>query len=205
MLKFSTTPYQGRCAVHGGRNSLGTNFKGNTLITTFNELRYFKGLKTWEYQALGDCTNLTSVHLPAHMISTPNSIFRSDTRLSQVVLPPNLQTIGQWGFHSCPIIKIDLPATLTKIDTGAFYRTRLVSVTIPQKVTSIASSAFDVNTLTEIIFLGSTPPTVGNNGLGSNLSFPIYVPDDAVEAYKAALTTNNYASRVKPISERPTE
>ena len=186
-------------------SSLGTNFKGNTLITTFNELRYFKGLKTWEYQALGDCTNLTSVHLPAHMISTPNSIFRSDTRLSQVVLPPNLQTIGQWGFHSCPIIKIDLPATLTKIDTGAFYRTRLVSVTIPQKVTSIASSAFDVNTLTEIIFLGSTPPTVGNNGLGSNLSFPIYVPDDAVEAYKAALTTNNYASRVKPISERPTE
>ena len=61
------------------------------------------------------------------------------------------------------------------------------------------------NTLTEIIFLGSTPPTVGNGGLGTNLSFPIYVPDDAVEAYKAALTTNNYASRVKPISERPTE
>ena len=139
------------------------------------------------------------------MTTVINNMFRGDSKLSNVELPPKMTTFGEWCFHSCALTEIDMPATVTTINTGAFYYTRLKSVTIPQKVTSIASAAFGVNTLTEIIFLGSTPPTVADGGLAGNLSFPIYVPDDAVEAYKAALTTNNYASRVKPISERPTE
>ena len=141
------------------------------------------------------------------MTKVINNMFRGDSRLSNVELPPKMTTFDEWCFHSCALTEIDMPATVTKINTGAFYYTKLTAVTIPANVTAIGNSAFQMgnNTLTEIIFLGSTPPTVGNGGLGTNLSFPIYVPDDAVEAYKAALTTNNYASRVKPISERPTE
>ena len=77
---------------------------------------------------------------------------------------------------------------------------------MPSTVTSIATLAFGgCSSLTEMIFVGTTPPTLETNALGQGYTFPIYVPDEAVSTYKAASGWSGYASRVKGISERPTE
>lgn len=56
----------------------------------------------------------------------------------------------------------------------------------------------------EITVLAEEPPTLGNINAfynsGKDMTF--YVPDDSVEAYKAA--TNWSQLNIKPISERPT-
>lgn len=99
-----------------------------------------------------------------------------------------------------------IPNSVTSIRGSAFYESYgLTALTIPSSVTTIGGSAFiNCSNLTELIFEGTTPPTLsGSSALGqTNYSFPIYVPDGAVNDYKVATNWVSYASRIKGISER---
>ena len=53
-----------------------------------------------------------------------------------------------------------------------------------------------------LVMKAVTPPTIQNNtfmGLSNTAAF--YVPDESVEAYKAATNWSAYASRISPISQ----
>lgn len=79
--------------------------------------------------------------------------------------------------------------------------TTLKSVEFPETFTS-----FDVSgnrwmykyNLDYCIFHSTTPPSLSQTFSGS---YPIYVPDASVEAYKTATNWNQYANRIKPLSE----
>ena len=75
--------------------NIGTVFKDNTEITSFDELKLF-GLSE-ATQSFYGCTNLTSV-----------------------TLPENLKKIGGYTFYKCPITTINIPENLTEIHTAAF-------------------------------------------------------------------------------------
>jgi hypothetical protein len=50
----------------------------------------------------------------------------------------------------------------------------------------------------------TTPPTITSaSDLGANI--PIYVPDDAVDTYKAAQGWSDYAARILPVTQRPAQ
>lgn len=68
-------------------------------------------------------------------------------------------------------------------------------------VTSISSNAFNgCANLQKLIFRYAIPPTLGASAF-ANTSFPIYVPDASLEAYKTATNWNTYADRIHPLSE----
>lgn len=68
-------------------------------------------------------------------------------------------------------------------------------------VTSISSNAFNgCANLQKLIFRYAIPPTLGASAF-ANTSFPIYVPDASLEAYKTAVNWNTYADRIHPLSE----
>ena len=49
----------------------------------------------------------------------------------------------------------------------------------------------------------TTPPTLGGTSIFDNMNNnPIYVPDNSVTAYQTAQYWSEYASRIKPISEK---
>ena len=150
-----------------------------------------------------------------------------------IVVTKPITNVGGYGFYSRQNFNsFTLPDTVTQIGTAAFSYCRgmtamhmgngvkliggnafancnhLTSITIPATCTSILGDAFqNCTALTEMIFVGATPPTLSNanTSLGStSYTFPIYVPDAAVNTYKNATSWANYASRVKGISERPT-
>ena len=118
-----------------------------------------------------------------------------------------LTTAAIYTFYNCrQLVEIKLPTRLAKLPQAMFNNCiALPTITIPASVTEIVQVAFQSCTgLQEMIFLGTTPPVVGNQALGQlNYTFPIYVPDSAVATYKAASSWSSYASRVKGISERP--
>lgn len=95
---------------------------------------------------------------------------------------------------------INLPETLEEIGAHSLRNMRYLNTPlyIPASVKSIGLAAFAYDTMTAVIALGDTPPTLGSD-VFIGTSCPIYVPDSAVEAYKAAWT--QYSARIYPMSQ----
>lgn len=104
-----------------------------------------------------------------------------------------------YGFMGCTsLVKAVLPQGLVTISRNLFTDTKIDTLTIPASVTSIGFNAFLRCTSTRWVkVLNETPPS--QNAAFANCSFPIYVPNDSVEAYKSAWST--YASRIHPLSD----
>ena len=98
--------------------SLGGKFKGNTAITKFNELKFFKGLtsmyisgnSTSSQGEFYNCTNLTQVTLPAASISDMSGALRN-TKIVVLDLSPLLQTGNMNGtcHNNSSMTKVILP------------------------------------------------------------------------------------------------
>lgn len=139
----------------------------------------------------------------------PN-VFQLNTTITDIVdvLPNGLETTGQYMFRNCTgLVNVHIPQGVKTLVAGMFFQaTNIRSVTFPSSITNIYGDTFNsVTGIQELIFEGTTPPTLMNNAtaLGvTSLTFPIYVPDSAVNDYKAEASWANYASRVKGISER---
>lgn len=147
---------------------LGTVFKGNTSITSFNELQYFTRLTEIPSQAFMGCSNLTSVVIPDNItsigysafddcyalasINLPSTItfidgaaFSDCHSLTSITLPEGIPSIGEWCFDNCTgLTEIIIPNSVTMIGGEAFLGcTGLISIVIPENVTSISESTFN--------------------------------------------------------------
>jgi hypothetical protein len=108
------------------------------------------------------------------------AVFSGCTGLESVVFPSNLQNIQFQAFANC--------GSLTKL-------------TIPASVTTIGQYAFNAcRGLVSVILEPTTPPTI-SNGSFNNTTCSFYVPDESLEAYKAANNWSALADRIFPISE----
>ena len=95
------------------------------------------------------------------------SWFVNCTNLNAIELPSTIKTIGGYAFQNCSSLKeITLPAAVEKIDEGAFYNSGLKTVRCK----------------------GTKPATLGSLAIHplNYDGFTIYVPAEAVEAYKTA-------------------
>ena len=147
---------------------LGTAFKGNTEITSFDELQYFTGLTEIPSQAFMGCSNLTSVVIPDNItqigysafddcyalasINLPSTItfidgaaFSDCRSLTSITLPEGIPSIGDWFFDNCTgLTEIVIPSSVTTIGQHAFQGcTGLTSIVIPENVISISGSTFN--------------------------------------------------------------
>ena len=125
-------------------------------------------------------------------------------------LPSSLTTIGFAAFKGTKITSLVCHEGLTKIEgsgnyaMGAFNNcTSLTFVDFPSTITSIGRQCFfQCSQLVTFICRNTTPPTLGSEVFNStNSALSIFVPDESVDAYKAATGWVSYASRIKPLSE----
>lgn len=187
--------------------SSGTEFRytgdtGTTEFTHINSNVITSGdVRTKTYNTLSMAyigNNVTEIGLNA---------FQQCNQLSYVIFSDNsrLETINDGAFWNCPNLKnIEIPSGVTSIGINAFNNcSTFTSIEIPSGVNSIGNGAFtNCNRITSFTVYASTPPTLGTNVfLATN--FEIYVPDASVDAYKAATNWKNYATRIKPLSEKP--
>ncbi len=146
------------------------------------------------------CTSLTSIELPSGVTSIGDSVFYDCESLTSIELPPNLTLIGDSVFYDCEsLTSIEIPSGVTAIRGYAFYGcTSLTSIELPPNLTLIGDSVFDgCTSLSSVTLTSVTPPTIGTD-VFTNAPVTIYVPAEAVDAYKAAWT--GYASLIQPIS-----
>ena len=159
---------------------------------TYNSVSY--SVTSIGDDAFAGCRGLTSVTIPNSVTSIGNSAFCGCSALTSVTIPNSVTSIGHEAFYECSsLTSIEIPNSVTSIGDYAFKCCRsLTSVTIPNSVTSIGKHAFNsCSSLTSVTIEAETPPTLGEDAFYNTNYCPIYVPCNAVNAYKSAWS--NYA------------
>ena len=127
-------------------------------------------------------TGITSLFCRANKTTrtTGGGAFYGCVELARVEMT-DIKEIGSFTFNGCTALSLAIIGdTVTKIDSSAFL---------------------NCTTLARLVVKAATPPTLASNTLKGcyNLT-AIYVPDEAVEAYKAATNWIGYASKIQPLS-----
>lgn len=214
-IKFADPAVQSICATNwgDGKNityeqasavtSLGTKFKENTTITEFMELGKF-GVTFLSQYAFSGCTSLKKINLEnIKILGGYNFVSALD---GTEVRMPKLSSIQyNQAFYRSGVTVLDFTGstfTATK-DSFAEGSSRLTKVILPNTIISIGWTAFAYcKSLKTFIVLASTPPRIQSDTFRStNSTFIIYVPDESVEAYKAATNWVAYANRILPLSQ----
>lgn len=146
--------------------------------------------------------NLKRVYIGNNVTTVEAETFRN-TDSASIFIPEvnSLETIGANAFKNTNVVgDLHLP-NVTSIGDSAFDNNiYMLSVTIGDRITSIGSLAFNgCSKLTSVTCLATTPPTLGMDPFETRKEFPIYVPAESVDAYKAASGWNAYTSRIQAI------
>ncbi|MBR0527272.1 MAG: leucine-rich repeat protein, partial [Prevotella sp.] len=166
-------------------SDIGTTFERKSGITSFNELQYFKGLRSIPDNAFNGCSSLTAITMPNQVTSIGESAFQGCvslqafdftaikiigdnafqdcSRLSTLTSLSNVTNIGESAFANCTsLTTVDLNASAIKSNTFQGC-TNLTSVTLGSKVTDIKEGAFkNCRALTSVNIPGSVISLNGN-------------------------------------------
>ena len=156
--------------------------------------------------AFSECSGLTSITIPDSVITIGSYAFCRCGRLTSVTIPDSVTTIGDTAFYECSGLKsVTIGDSVTTIGETTFYKCiRLTSVTIGDSVNKIESDAFyGCRSLINVYCKAITPPIAVADYYGDWGAFDdnasgrkIYVPREAIEAYKSASYWKNYADAI---------
>lgn len=119
-------------------------------------------------------SNIESIDIPNSVTTIGESAFAGSSSMSGFSIPTSITTIGQNAFSGCA--------------TGS------LTVVFPSSITSIGASAF--TSLDNVVFDGTTPPTVGSSAFGSVNN--IYVPVGYIPVYASAMP--EYQNKIHEIT-----
>ena len=148
---------------------LGQVFRGNTTITSFEELQYFTGLTTISNYAFYNCGNLSgSLYIPNSVTTIGRYAFSGCSSLTgSLTIPNSVTTIGGSAFYGCSGFtgSLSIGNFVTTIGDSAFEGCSgfIGSLTIPNSVTSIGNSAFrGCSGLTGSLTISNSVTTISN-------------------------------------------
>ena len=145
----------------------------------------------WSYTTSGSITSISGMCSGNSFITSADltninypyidkSAFQMCDSLSAVTIQPECEVLSGGSFGGC---------------------TSLESIHLPSGVTAIGNNVFYGDTgLTAFTIDATVPPTMGTTPL-YQVTCPIYVPCDSVNAYKAANGWSGYSSQIDCISE----
>lgn len=173
-----------KAVPRGVKNALGTVFQRNSLIRVFNELAFFTGMSNlaiqcFRYSSIVEATLPTSLRTVTGYNTFGNC---ANLKRLEVLEGMTVQNASQWIWESGKTgMLLILPSTLI----------RMASDTL---------STHGNNNTTVIVCKATIPPTKDNTSYHSTIKY-VYVPDDSVEAYKAAAGWSQFPAKIKPLSE----
>lgn len=123
--------------------NIGHVFKG-TKITSFEELKYFKGLTYIYSGAFEDCESLSCITLPESVTIIGEYTFYNCESLSSIELPESVSVIGRAAFNECSSLSnIIIPKSVSVIEPYTFLNCKsLTTIRIPENVATIGEKAF---------------------------------------------------------------
>ena len=146
--------------------------KGNTTITSFNEIKYFKNCRTIGASAFNGCSSmaLTSLDLP-QCTAIGGSAFKGCSSMALTKLElPLCTSIGSSAFNGCPLLSEITFQNVTTVGTQAFIGSTIAKIKLPSVETMAASSnyegIFSYCKNLVLVDLGENCSSIGNESLG---------------------------------------
>ena len=135
-------------------------FKDNDNIKSFNELKFFTGLKEIEIRVFGWCRSLQSITIPDDVTSIGEGAFTFCEHLQSINIPDGVTSIGGFAFNRCKSLQsVTIPNSVTSIKDMTFYAcSSLQSINIPDSVTSIGDNTFSCCNSLELIYISKNCP-----------------------------------------------
>lgn len=171
-------------------------YRSNVEKVTFTKCRVIAG-----NEAFGYCEKLFSVDFP-ELVQIGTGAFRGTTKLVHVCFPKVGDVITS-AFNRSYVETVDLPVCTWIRDTVFSYCSKLKEIKIPICKVIGRSVFLDCTALEKIFLDGVTVvPTIGSDSLkGTPEALKIIVPDNLVDAFKAASGWSAYADKIVGISE----
>lgn len=142
------------------------------------------------YRAFCRCDILTRVNIPDSVTCIGERAFYACDALKEANIPDSVTCIESYAFAYCDtLVQITLGSRITFIGEGAFsYCFALTRIILPAGVSRIEKYAFDTcSALQAITMLATVPPNTDSLTFeNTNRNITIYVPAEALEAYRAA-------------------
>ena len=139
-------------------------------------------------QAFSWCDALTAVYYTGDVTGWCGITFGNSSDSNPLFYAHNLY-IG-----NTLVTDLAIPEDVTEIKAAAFCGCSATQVTIPESVKSIEAGAFaNCSALTGMTVLATTPPKIEDGTFnGIRRSIPVYVPAEALEAYRATVIWNGF-------------
>lgn len=172
--------------------SFGNIFKGNTNITSFNELKNFRSLTEIPAEAFQSCSALTSIVLPKSITKIGTKAFMQ-TGLTAIDIPEKVTEIAMGAFDGCSsLATVNLSSYgIETIGEYAFGNDPLLNrIVIPGSVTQM-DDAFKfypsgTGNLTYVTAYFAEPIAITENTFPNRANATLFVPEDFIENYKSA-------------------
>ena len=152
--------------------------------------------------------NITSLKFGEGVTEVGGFAFQLCTSLTEIILPSTILNLGVSCFKNAAIESIHLPNGLKTINNSVFEKCSLLKkIILPSSITGMGASVFfDCTSLSVVVSLNPTPFVIYTQCFDNNAANRlIYVPDESVDAYKAATNWSAYADAIRPLSELPNE
>ena len=169
-----------------------------------------ESLKSIGAGAFTDCWNMTNIHIasveswagilfenkesfptnyfsPAH--HNPTRLYIEDSELTEIVIPENMTSIGNYAFYKCSnIASFTFPQRITSIGKYAFYGcSGLTEIMIQEDLESIGEYAFQGCTNLREITVPESLASIGQNAFyGCSSLTELLPPDDVTSVYSNA-------------------
>ena len=174
-------------------------FRGNQDITTVTIPATVISIGD---QAFHECINLESVSLPDNgtLEVIPHYCFTGCTKLSSINIPASVKTFaGQCTFAETAFSSFVVPETVTTLSEYMFRDcTSLKSLTIKGNINKFPTSICSgCYNLKALVLDNDTPPAFQEMALDNTTCY-IFVPENSVEDYKNADGWSDYADRIMP-------
>lgn len=202
--------------IPNSMNSIGNSaFAGCSGLTS---VTFPSNMNSIGKSAFEECGSLTSIIIPNGVTSINDCAFQNCSGLASVTISNSVTSIGNSAFSGCSsLASITIPNSVTSIESAAFANcskasilklpniirviqrktfwgcSSLKSVIIPESVEVIYQEAFaNCWALKNVKSLPTTPPFLYDNSF-SNYIIPLYVPEEAIEAYQTTSPWSNFA------------
>ena len=186
--------------------SVGGDYFGDSAITKVHYIPSSITSLDYEFSNWSSLKEITC-EIPDGVTSMIQTFFVCKNLVKVPNIPSSVKDMTN-AFANCKsLVNVpNIPSGVIEMYYTFYGCTSLVkSPSIPESATSLRSTLRACSILKEATFLHTTPPSYFDTLYNCPSLESIYVPDESVDAYKTATGWSEFASKFKPLSEKPSE